>query len=451
QSCKETIDDVYCHHYFKRCFIDSPVQIVCREACEKFRLVCKTLLELASFFPALNWINAHVIDCTVLPSRDESSICYDPDRIRVKVSCITSVDDCYYGNGFGYRGSISTTILGHTCQPWIAVYPHLHQAIRQQMSEEIRHSGNFCRNPGGLSIKGPWCYYYITNKTLNWKHCDVPKCSPKAPSSPPANFTGHNLGSRRIKLSWVKGPKSLPFDIIGFHLACIRLHSTEEYSINLSHVQLKWVFKGLRKFTNYSCRLRAYNRFGNGTWSKELVISTDEDGMSQLIKTFTVTFLSETFKRLRLKTYCLPAYAQRSIFDDIEVHVFHLVMKCCVECLLLLSNKMILAGEIMEAQMSIPDRPPSEISALSLDKNSVQLDWRPVSPEHTNGMVLGYRVFYNEVHNTSRAASIKLAAGETRLTIGGLRPNTNYSFQILAFTSKGNGPISAKYFEKTFS
>lgn len=82
QSCKETIDDVYCHHYFKRWFIDSPVQIVCREACEKFRLVCKTLLELASFFPALNWINAHVIDCTVLPSRDESSICYDPDRIR---------------------------------------------------------------------------------------------------------------------------------------------------------------------------------------------------------------------------------------------------------------------------------------------------------------------------------------------------------------------------------
>lgn len=119
-----------------------------------------------------------------------------------------------------------------------------------------------------------------------------------APSSPPANFRGHNLGSRSIKLSWVKGPKFLPYDIIGFHLACIRLHSTEEYTTNLSPVQLKWVFKGLRKFTNYSCRLRAYNRFGNGTWSKELVTSTDEDGKSQLIKTFTVTFLSETFQWL---------------------------------------------------------------------------------------------------------------------------------------------------------
>ena len=102
----------------------------------------------------------------------------------------------------------------------------------------------------------------------------------------------------------------------------------------------------------------------------------------------------------------------------------------------------------------VPDRPLREISALSLGKNAVQLNWRPVSPKHTNGMVLGYRVFYNEVHNTSptrRAASIKVAAEETHLTIGGLRPSTNYSFQTLAFTTKGNGTISAKYFAKTFS
>ena len=35
----------------------------------------------------------------------------------------------------------------------------------------------------------------------------------------------------------------------------------------------------MEKYTNYSCRLRAYNNFGNGTWSKQLLISTDEDGM----------------------------------------------------------------------------------------------------------------------------------------------------------------------------
>ena len=81
QSCLKQIDDIYCHHYFKRCFIDSPVQTVCREACETFRSVCKKLLAFAPFLRALK-INVHVIDCTVLPSRDESSICYDPDTIR---------------------------------------------------------------------------------------------------------------------------------------------------------------------------------------------------------------------------------------------------------------------------------------------------------------------------------------------------------------------------------
>ena len=43
-----------------------------------------------------------------------------------------------------------------------------------------------------------------------------------------------------------------------------------------------WTFGGLHKYTNYTCRLRAYNNFGTGNWSEELVISTDEDGMLKL-------------------------------------------------------------------------------------------------------------------------------------------------------------------------
>lgn len=108
-----------------------------------------------------------------------------------------------------------------------------------------------------------------------------PKLYQTAPLSPPANFRGHNLGSRSIELSWGQGPKSWRNEaVLGFHLVCIGLHFTEEHFENLSSGKLKWVFKGMRKFTNYSCRLRAYNKFRNGTWSKRLVISTDEDGMS---------------------------------------------------------------------------------------------------------------------------------------------------------------------------
>ena len=79
----------------------------------------------------------------------------------------------------------------------------------------------------------------------------------------------------------------------------------------------------------------------------------------------------------------------------------------------------------------------------------VQLKWGPVSPKNTNGKVLGYRVFYSDVQNKSRAISTVAGPNGTDLIINGLRPGTNYSFQMLAFTSKGNGAISASYFART--
>lgn len=99
----------------------------------------------------------------------------------------------------------------------------------------------------------------------------------------------------------------------------------------------------------------------------------------------------------------------------------------------------------------VPDRPPREITAKALEKDVVQLKWRQVSPENTNGKVLGYRVFYSDVQNKSRAISTVAGPNESDLIINGLRPGTNYSFQMLAFTSKGNGAISASYFARTSS
>lgn len=83
--------------------------------------------------------------------------------------------ECFIGNGRGYRGSISTTVSGYACQPWSAPHPHLDQVVKQQISEEIKNGSNSCRNPRGLSVKSPWCL--ISNRTVQWEYCDVPKCS----------------------------------------------------------------------------------------------------------------------------------------------------------------------------------------------------------------------------------------------------------------------------------
>ena len=101
-----------------------------------------------------------------------------------------------------------------------------------------------------------------------------------APSSPPADFRGQNSSSTSIQLFWGDVPKvSINGILLGFHVACRRQNSSEIHFKDLGDGVKRYEFKRLEKFTNYSCRLRAYNNFGNGTWSGEVVILTDEDGM----------------------------------------------------------------------------------------------------------------------------------------------------------------------------
>ena len=89
QSCLEEVDDIYCHHYFKRCYFSSSPQPVCREACEEltfkrcdaeFKMVIGFNQERLKFpdWP-FYW---DIINCTILPFRNESSNCYYPDDIR---------------------------------------------------------------------------------------------------------------------------------------------------------------------------------------------------------------------------------------------------------------------------------------------------------------------------------------------------------------------------------
>ena len=59
--------------------IDFTVQRVCREACEKLKSEhCEPEFEKADHLNRNGTHTFHIINCTDLPSRKESSICYDP-------------------------------------------------------------------------------------------------------------------------------------------------------------------------------------------------------------------------------------------------------------------------------------------------------------------------------------------------------------------------------------
>ncbi|XP_042545698.1 plasminogen [Dipodomys spectabilis] len=78
---------------------------------------------------------------------------------------------CLEGRGESYRGTVSVTKSGHTCQRWSEQSPHEHNRTPENFPCKGLDE-NYCRNPDGESF--PWCY--TTNKTVRWEHCAIPTC-----------------------------------------------------------------------------------------------------------------------------------------------------------------------------------------------------------------------------------------------------------------------------------
>ncbi|XP_034632126.1 hepatocyte growth factor-like protein isoform X5 [Trachemys scripta elegans] len=111
---------------------------------------------------------------TSLPSM-RVAFCFQIKRCTDEVE----VEGCYHGNGELYRGKISKTRKGITCQKWSAVSPHTPQ-ISPAMFPAMRLEENYCRNPDNDS-HGPWCY--TMDPSTQFDYCAIKSCAgDKTPS-----------------------------------------------------------------------------------------------------------------------------------------------------------------------------------------------------------------------------------------------------------------------------
>ena len=81
---------------------------------------------------------------------------------------------CYTNFSEVYQGTISKTMDGYTCQPWVSQLPHRHGYTPSNYPHSNLTS-NFCRNPEGIRAK-PWCYVNSSSNNITWQYCNIPSC-----------------------------------------------------------------------------------------------------------------------------------------------------------------------------------------------------------------------------------------------------------------------------------
>ncbi|XP_063695361.1 plasminogen-like [Bolinopsis microptera] len=98
-------------------------------------------------------------------------------------TCHTADIECWNKDnpltmGSGYRGTLSVTMGGHTCQKWTEQSPYEHVYTVDKFNDKGIGDHNYCRNPDGeddnYTELEAWCY--TTSLTKRWDWCEIPTC-----------------------------------------------------------------------------------------------------------------------------------------------------------------------------------------------------------------------------------------------------------------------------------
>ncbi|KAJ8009055.1 hypothetical protein DPEC_G00084870 [Dallia pectoralis] len=126
----------------------------------------------------------------------------DPPKVVEELTCAT-------GDGGAYRGTVSVTTSGKTCQVWAAQTPQKHNRTPDNYPCKGLDN-NYCRNPDNERM--PWCY--TTDPATRWEYCTVPSCGdvpgPADAAPPPAEedcYVDNGSSYRGMVTETVSGKK----------------------------------------------------------------------------------------------------------------------------------------------------------------------------------------------------------------------------------------------------
>ena len=99
---------------------------------------------------------------------------------------------------------------------------------------------------------------------------------------------------------------------------------------------------------------------------------------------------------------------------------------------------------------TVPSKPPTAFQLTASSSASITASWQlpPVFARHGN--IAGFKLFYKKKGSGGSATTLTTSDGATlNRTVSGLDKYTEYEFQVLAFTSDGDGPKSLAKVKRT--
>mmetsp|Transcript_70977 Transcript_70977/g.134140 ORF Transcript_70977/g.134140 Transcript_70977/m.134140 type:complete len:181 (+) Transcript_70977:65-607(+) len=93
-----------------------------------------------------------------------------PEISDFDISCYMEAD-----KGLSYRGLVSSTSSGRTCQKWTADKPWADALTFAPTADNGLGNHNYCRNPSDAEAK-PWCFTLDPNAEHEKETCEIPAC-----------------------------------------------------------------------------------------------------------------------------------------------------------------------------------------------------------------------------------------------------------------------------------
>ena len=100
--------------------------------------------------------------------------------------------------------------------------------------------------------------------------------------------------------------------------------------------------------------------------------------------------------------------------------------------------------------MSAPTEPPSGFAVTAITSTSILASWQLPPEDFRHGIITGFKLFVKRKGSDDSTTILLIdSASILTKTVKGLDAFTEYEFQVLAFTSVGNGPRSSVKVAKT--